>query len=168
MKVDFTTRLKVHMRDGFLCRFCSAPISPLSEDLTLAIVNEEAELLEDRIATACVACVPVEKVVESVSNLAFDRQQKLEEIARSIAEKGNRRVAALRHSSRDRESVNLRSEFCFEAHENGYSYQQIGRFLGRHHSSIQYLVERHLSATSSTDKSEFEKISTAATKTFRT
>lgn len=75
------------------------------------------------------------------SELSESEQQRLDDLLNEIAKSHNLKLEELLAKSRDAKRVQARREFSVLAHESGFSFPQIGRRLGMHHTSIVHLVQ---------------------------
>lgn len=60
----------------------------------------------------------------------------ISEFADNFCQENDIEFKDLKKKVRFRETILLRDKFIFEAIVNGYSYTEVGRILGKHHSTI--------------------------------
>lgn len=68
------------------------------------------------------------------------RRATIRDIARSICLQKGKSVASVLGPSRKPEDCRIREIICYIAREKGFSYPQIGRAIGRHHTSVLHAV----------------------------
>lgn len=64
-------------------------------------------------------------------------------IAAQVARKHGLTVAILRGRRRDRQAIRARREFCYRAHREGIGLAEIGRFVRRDRTTVNFYIQRY-------------------------
>lgn len=184
MVISFKLRLKVYMRDCFCCRYCGKAMNPLSDDLTLDHVHPDGNSTEENLVTACLECntrkgaKPVEEfkaqlITEAQRRLeerrapASRKRKALHEILRDVSFDTGLSIANIRGRQRNRPNVDARTIFSLRARDEGYSFPEIGLFLGMHHTTVVHMVQKVESTSFKQSVLLKQEISTPPTVTAR-
>lgn len=169
-QIGYKLRLKIHFRDCFCCRYCGKRMNPLDDDITIDHIDPTGDNSELNLVTCCQRCnsrkhnrhakefmadraavIEQELLAPELAILntpgAFPplltrrkNPDSLEVLLKETVRETNIPKAQILGRNNSPDVVAARRSFCVRARKSGFSLAYIGKFLGKHHTTVMHLV----------------------------